>query len=286
MYAILCMQAAYIQAPNAKLTIQVEGADQVTFIDSMGQVMESDITKGLTVTENGLVSSDPEVFRKLWMEIPGRGQSARVTVTGTWGDDRTSEVEKVIGNARAHVFVATGGFAGPFGIHVTVFDDAPDMEVDKREVELVRGETEIIGIGLEETTGNGPVTRVMLITHADSKVVADVDTQGIDVPAGGVDALGLTVSLSQNAKGGSDWTMVVTSSTSPPVPIEIAVVDSTDSPAVTVLYWGVIVVLVLLVVIFFILPQMGKDEEEPVLEPEEAAEPEPPVEPGDGPEGE
>jgi hypothetical protein len=263
-YAILTLQAAYMTAPSPELTVQVDGAPSVSFVDLQGRQMVSDATSGLVVDGGTLSCTDPEVFRKLWAVVPDGGSGATITATGTWGGDKTSELTRDLGSGRSTVLVAASGFAGPFGIHLTVFDDAPSLQVDKKKVELVRGETKIIDFELTETSGKGPIQRAMLITHAGEGVVADVDVQGIDVPAGDVDVLRLTISIAENARTEGDWSLVITSSTAPSKVIPLKVVDSKDSEAAIGLwYWLVIVMLVVLVFFFLLLPQMAKRRVEP-----------------------
>lgn len=213
-----------------------------------------------------------------------------MTLRGTWGEGRVSVLKATIGSAPASVRVATGGFAGPFGIHAAVFDDAPAFDVDKGKVELVRGETDIIDFELTETSGKGPITRAMLITHAGEGIVADVDVQGIDVPAGDVDVLRLTISVAEDALGGEEWHLLVISSTAPPVSIDVDLVNAQDDVAINVWYWVVLVLLLVLVFFFFLLPQVAKggsedeDEDEDEDGPEDESGPE--AEPGPGPEAE
>ncbi|NIP34464.1 MAG: hypothetical protein GWN18_05965, partial [Thermoplasmata archaeon] len=223
-YAILSMQAAYMTAPNPELVISVDGASGVTFVDLDGNRMTTDPTKGLVVDGDSLTCTDPEVFRKVWVLVPG-GTDATLTLTGTWKGDRTSRYTTELGSAPSSVIVTTGGYAGPFGMFAMVYDDRPEMVVDKPKVELVRGETKVIDFELTETTGNGPITRAVLITNAGEGVVADVERQGINVPAGDVDVIRLTISVDEDVKASEDWNLVITSSTSPPEVISVKVVD-------------------------------------------------------------
>ncbi len=292
-YAILSMQAAYMTAPNPELTISVHTQKEVTFIDVEGRVLETDPAKGLEVKKNMMVCSDPEIFRKVWLKVPSDPEGRTLIVRGTWGEGRTAELTRTVGSAPATVLVATGGFAGPFGFHATVFDDAPAFDVDKTELELVRGETEIIDFEVTETTGKGPVNRLILITHGGEGVVADVDGQGMHVPAGDVDVLRLTISVDQDVKAGQDRYLVITSSTAPPLVVPVKVVDSEDSELATgVFYWMLIILLAVLVFFFLLLPRISRGDEEGTEGPEaddeetgpavEEQVPEPEVEAGEG----
>jgi hypothetical protein len=137
----------------------------------------------------------------------------------------------------------------------------------------------------------GPVNRAMLIIHAGSGVVADVDVQGINVPAGDVDVLTLTISVDPEAKADEDWYLVISSSTAPPRVVPIKLVDSDTSEfTIGLWYWLVIVFLVILVFFFLLLPRVARrgEESEEVPEPVEdgGEEPEPSTSPGpeEGPE--
>ncbi len=271
-YAILSMQAAYIMAPNPELTITVygppgTGVDEepvsAVFIDMEGKLLVTDESKGLRITDQSMICSDPEMFRKIWIRaensvsIPGS-----IVITGKWGDDRISTIGYPLANGFTNVHVSTGGFAGPFGIHASVLDDPPEYEIDKRKVELVRGETEIIDFELTETTGAGPITRAMLITHAGEGIVADVDVQGIDVLAGDVDVLRLTISVAADVKAGDDWYLVVTSSTAPPQVISVELVEAPDDEVtISVWYWLIVVILVVLVFFFILLPRVARRDD-------------------------
>jgi hypothetical protein len=287
LYAILSMQAAYMMAPNMELSIDALDTGPVRFTDLDGKELMSDPSLGLTVTDTSLTCSDPETFRKVWVEVTeGPGGTGALSIEGTWGDGRTSRKMVSLDDGDSNILVATGGFAGPFGIHAIVYDGGPMFEVDKKRVELVRGETEIIDFELTETSGEGSLTRAILITDVGEGVVADVDVQGIDVPAGDVDVLRLTVYIAEDAKAEEDWSLVITSSTAPSKVIPLKVVDSEDSEvAIGLWYWLVIFMLVVLVFFFLLLPQMAKrrgEETEPAPEGEEAndEEPVPPPTPG------
>ena len=155
--------------------------------------------------------------------------------------------------------VASGSFAGPFAINIMGFDRGPVVETkDMVRLDLVRGETEIVPVDLVETSGEGPVVDVMLISYSGDAAVADVDEQGVRVPAGGEGSLGLTITVDGSVKLGRTWTMVVVSSTAPPVAIEVEVVDADETWTPSTMYWVVLGVLMLAMVIFFILPNMGK----------------------------
>lgn len=260
-YALLTIMAGYMVVPDPQLSIKVEGASKVRFIDGEGRTLRTDTDRGLVVTDDSLQCSDPEVFRKIWVIAEG-GNVATLTATGAWGEGRTCRVTRTAGMGgagRATFHVASGSFAGPFGIHVTAFDDAPRLTVSKNRVELEKGGTKVLAFDLQETTGEGPVSDAKLITLAGSGVVADVDEQGVLVPAGGDGILGLTISVDENPKGSGSWAMVVTSATAPPVRIDVALAGE-DQPGITYayLYSGIIVVLLLLSLVFFLLPRMGR----------------------------
>lgn len=280
LYAILSMQAAYMTTPNSELTIDALDTGPVLFTDLYGKELLSDPSRGLTVTDASFTCTDPETFRKVWVQVAdGPGGPGALSIEGTWGDGRTSRRTVSLGDGDPNVLVTTGGFAGPFGIHATVYDGGPKFEVDKKRLELVRGETEITDFKLTETSGKGPITRAILITDAGEGVVGDVDVQGIDVPAGDVDVLRLTISIVEDAKTEEDWSLIITSSTAPSKVIPLKVVDSRDSDVVIGLwYWLVIVMLVVIVFFFLLLPQMAKrraEETEFVHEAEEADDEEP-----------
>jgi len=294
-YAILSMQAAYLAVPNPELTIAYSGTASLRFIDAEGNVLRSDPSLGLEVTELRLRCTDPEVFRKIWVEVTGSTDGVGVLVVeGTWGDGRVSMDSVLIADGLSTVLVTTGGFAGPFGIHITNFgEDSPAFEVDKKRVELNRGETDIIDFELTETTGKGPITRAMLITHAGVGIVADVDVQGIDVPAGDVDVLRLTISVANDVKVSDDIFLLITSSTAPPLVIEVDIVDAQDTDAALgVWYWMVIILIGVTMFFFILLPQISRKnaklEDGPDAEPEPGVEdvPEPEAEPETEPEPE
>jgi squalene-hopene/tetraprenyl-beta-curcumene cyclase len=260
-YAILSMQAAYMTAPNAELRITAEEAGEVSFVDLEGNVLASDPSRGLTVTESSLTCTDPETFRKLWVQVSGSfdGMGA-LTIEGHWGDGRVSSRSVSLDAGDSNLFVATGGFAGPFGIHVTNFGgDSPVFQVDKPKVQLVRGETQVIDFELTETTGRGSIARAMLVTYSGDGIVADVDTQGIDVLAGDVDVLRLTVSVAEDYPASDEVFLVISSSTAPPVVIPVDVVDSEDTGmAIGLWYWLVVILLVVLVFFFILLPRVSR----------------------------
>jgi squalene-hopene/tetraprenyl-beta-curcumene cyclase len=261
-YALLTLQTGYLMAPGPELTIEVSGGDMVRFIDLEGNVLATDLTRGLTVTDDSLTCTDPETFRKVWVSVGGSdGDTATVTATGTWGNDRTSRTSRtiVLGDTGSSALVATGGFNGPFGLNIVAFDRGPVLELeDPGPLELVRGETEVIKIDLLETSGNGPVTGIMLISHVGEGIVADVDEQSITIPAGDKGQLGLTISVSEDVKATDDWTMVLVSSTAPPVTIEVEVVEPEETWQPTILYWSILGVLILIMLIFFLLPTRAK----------------------------
>lgn len=259
-YALLSIMAGYMVIPNPELTLSVSGASKVRFIDSQGRAMRTDGDLGLEVTDSTLKCTDPEVFRKVWVIAEG-GTEATLTATGTWGEGRTSQLTRTasMASGRATFHVASGSFAGPFGIHVMAFGDAPQLTVSKNRLELKRGETEVLEFDLKETSGKGPVVDAKLITLVGAGVVADVDKQGVDVAAGGQASLGLTISVDEDPGGTSSWAMVITSATAPPQRIDVELA-SEDEGGLTYayLYTVIIVILVLLALLFFLLPGMGR----------------------------
>ncbi|MHC4781152.1 MAG: hypothetical protein ACYTFG_21470, partial [Planctomycetota bacterium] len=281
-YAILSMQAAYLMVPNPELTISVIETGPVRFIDLEGNVLRSDPTRGLVVTDRSLTCTDPETFRKIWIEVTSSwdGMGA-LAAKGTWGDDREALSATSLVSGDSRLLVTTGGFAGPFGIHVANYGEStPALKVDKQKVELARGETAIIDFELTEVTHGGPITRAMLITHAGDGVVADVDVQGIDVPAGDVDVLRLTISLALDVRVSDNMFLLITTSATPPMVIEVDIVDSKDTgAALGAWYWMIIILLVVTMFFFILLPQISKRnmevEDDSETEPEDGPEPEP-----------
>jgi squalene-hopene/tetraprenyl-beta-curcumene cyclase len=260
-YAILTMQAAYLMVPNPELEISVENAGTAMFWDLDGNILATDPALGLTVTDTSLTCTNPEVFRKIWVQVsldnfqPPGGPS-RIVVTGTWGDDRSAQTMRALADGGSRSLVATGGFAGPFGLHATVLDDPPMYDLDKKKVVLTRGETEIIDFELTEISGKSPITRAMLITHAGDGIVADVEVQGIDVPAGDVDVLRVTISVAENVKANKDWHLLITSSTAPPTVVDIKIVQpEDDGVTIGLWYWLIIIILVVLAIFFLLLPK-------------------------------
>ena len=263
MYAILSLQTAYLMAPDPELTLEVTGSDSVVFIDPHGNELVTDATRGLTVTDTTMTSSDPELFRKIWVSASGTPSGEiTLTATGTWGEGRTSMAQWSAsgdkGNVKFHV--ATGGFAGPFGIHITVFNDPSRLIVDREAIELFPGKTAVLEIGLEEASSDGPIEGAMLITYLIDRVVADVDTQGVSVAAGGTGVLGLTISVPEDVEPGGERYIVITSATNPPVKLLVTMVEPYPEEAPTTLYWAVIAVLFIMVVVFFLMPKMGAKE--------------------------
>ncbi len=261
-YALLTMQAGYMTAPDPELTIEVTGGDTVGFIDTMGREMASDVSLGLTVTDRTLTCTDPETFRKVWVRVEGQdGDTATVSATGAWGEGRTSGSMEtlVLGAGGASAMVASSGFAGPFAISIVGFDEGPVLETrGEAGIELPRGETKVVTIDLVETSGEAPAVGAMFIIHAVDGVVADVDEQGVTIPAGEEGALGLTISVDGDVAPGKVWSGVVISSTAPPVPIAVEVVEPEETWFPGAMYWVIIGVLLLLIILFFVLPTMGK----------------------------
>lgn len=261
-YAMLTMMAGYMVVPDPELEVRVSGANSVRFITLDGEVLRSDPARGVEVSGDALTCNDPELFRKLWVDMDGSpGSRATVTATGTWGEGResmwTEQVE--LGPEGASAFIATGGFAGPFAIHITGFDDGPSYDVTSgKRIKLVRGETRLLDVKLEELSGRSPLVDVVLVTHAGEGLVADVDSQGVTVPAGGEGSLGLTVSVSEDAKSTKDWRVVVTSASAPPVVVRLGVGDEDEETTISTVYWYVLLVLVILILLFIALPVVGR----------------------------
>lgn len=261
-YALLTMMAGYLLVPDPALQVTVTGAEDVSFITLDGEVLRTDPTRGVQVSGGTLTCTDPELFRKLWVDMDGaQGTRATVTATGTWGEGRESEwTEQVeLGPGGGSAFIATGGFAGPFGIHITGFDGGPAFKVVSGErVKLTRGETKVVKIGLEELSGRSPLVDVVVVTRAGEGLVADVDEQGITVPAGAEGTVGLTISLSEDARASKDWRVVVTSATAPPVVIDLVVGEDEGSTTISGAYWYVLLVLLVIIALFFLLPMIGR----------------------------
>ena len=261
-FALLTLQTGYLMAPDPELTIEVSGGDSVQFIDLQGRTLTTDVTRGLSITEDSLTCTDPEVFRKVWVSVSGSdGDVATVEATGTWGDDRTARTSRtiVLGNEGSYALVATGGFTGPFGINIVPFDRGPVLVLEDLEpLDLVRGETTVLNIDLLETSGNNPAIGIMLISHVGDGVVADVDGQSINIPAGDSGQIGLTISVSENVKTNDQWTIILVSSTSPPVTIDIKITEPDETWQPSILYWSILGVLVLVLLIFFYLPSRAR----------------------------
>ncbi len=266
-YALLTMMAGYLIVPDPSLEVRVTGAESVKFVTMDGEVLKSDPARGVQVSGSTLTCTDPELFRKLWVDIDGsQGSMTTVTATGSWGEGRESKwTEQVeLGPQGASAFIATGAFAGPFGIHITGFDGGPAFDVvGAKKVKLVRGETKVVDVELEELSGRSPLVDVVLVTLAGEGLVSDVDNQGVTVPAGGKGTVGLTLSVPEDAKGTKDWRVVVTSATAPPVVIDLEVEDEVEEITISTAYWYVLMVLVVLVLLFFVLTMLrGKGSEQ------------------------
>ena len=98
----------------------------------------------------------------------------------------------------------------------------------------------------------------MLISHVGDGVVADVDVQSINIPAGDSGQIGLTISVSENVKTNDQWTIILVSSTSPPVTIDIKITEPDETWQPSILYWSILGVLVLVLLIFFYLPSRAR----------------------------
>ncbi len=261
MYAISALQAAFLMVPNPQLELKVSGADSVRFLTLDGEELRTDVAREVEVTGNGLSATDPELFRKLWIDLDGvEGRTATVSAVGRWGEDRqvSASEEVVLGKAGARVFVSTGGFAGPFSIHLMPYDRGPALELDHDgPLSLERGRTTVIEFKLSETTGENRVTGIDLISMLEGDAVADVDDQGISVAKGATATMKLTISVPEDAPKGGAGHLVFTSSTSIPVLIPVKYVDPEDGPPSTI-YWVAIGILFLIVIAFIALPRMGR----------------------------
>ena len=162
-----------------------------------------------------------------------------------------------LGTAGASVHVSTGGFAGPFGIHVDAFDEGPRLQVETARVKLVRGETEVLKLDLIESSNEAPLNNVVLVTYVGD-VVADVDEQGLTVMNGGVNTAKLTISVGRDAVSDETSRLVLSSANAPPVSIAVDLVEPERDEVPTIIYWLAIAILFILVIAFFALPKVSK----------------------------
>jgi hypothetical protein len=263
MYALFALETSYLLVPNPRLELEVSGADSVRFLTLDGEELMTDASRGIEVTGNGFSATDPELFRKLWIDLDGaEGGTATVSAIGSWGEDRqVSATENVeLGKAGARVFVATGGFAGPFGIHMLPFDRGPELSVDhKGTLSLERGKTAVIDFDLSETTGENALTGINLVSDLVGGAIADVDDQGISVAKGGSTTLTLTISVPADAPTGNAGNLIFTSSTGTPVVIPVKYIESEDEGGPpSQIYWIAIGALFVIVVVFIALPRLGR----------------------------
>ena len=261
-YSILAMAAAYLMVPNPKLELEVTSASSARFVGLDGNALASDPAKGLTVTPLKLTCTDPETFRKVWVDIEGTtGATASVKATGTWGAGRKSEstVTVTLGNDGARVSVGTGGFAGPFGIFLTPMSDGPLLKASPGgKLELVRGTTTIIDLAIEETTGVANVTGLDVFAFLPSGASVDADAQLINVTSDGVGQVELTVFVPANATKGSVGRLVITSNNAMPIFIPVSYVDETSEIAPSSAYWSLILFLFVVVAVLIALPGMRR----------------------------
>ena len=261
-YALSTMEVAYLMAPNARYELEVSGASSAAFLDDEGAVLATDPAKGLTVTSTKLTATDPETFRKVWVDITGAaGATATVSAKGTWGQGRVAATSAQVGlgDGGAWVFSATGGFAGPFGIILQPFAGGPALKTSAGEtLSLRRGEVNIINITLTETTGNANATGVDLVFSLASNATVSVSDQRVTVPKGGTMKMGLTVFVPADAPEGDAGFLVVSSDVSPPVRVAVKYVDEEDEEGAPPLYWVLILVLFIVVMALIALPAVGR----------------------------
>jgi len=261
-YSILALATAYLLVPNPSYEIEVTGASSARFIGLDGTVLESDPVRGLTVMPLKFACTDPETFRKVWVDIEGTtGATATVKATGTWGVDRSAEstVTVTLGNSGARVFAGTGGFAGPFGIFLTTMSDGPLLKASPSgKLELVRGMTTIIDLDIEETTGVANVTGLDVFAYLPSGASVDADAQLINVTSDGVGQVELTVFVPANATKGSVGRLVISADNAMPIYIPVSYVDETSETTPSSVYWALILVLFVAVVVLIALPGMRR----------------------------
>lgn len=279
MYSIFTMEAAYLMAPNPRFELEVSGASSARFVSLDGTELKTDASEGITVTATKLTATDPETFRKVWVELEGtQGASATVKATGTWGQGRRAETsaQVVLGSEGSRVFCATGGFAGAFGIYLQAYPIGPVLEVDiGPTVELVRGAANIVKLRVREVSGAVDASTVNVILELPAGATVDVSEQRLTVPKGGEVVLNLSVFVPLAADKGNVGSLVVSSDNAPPSRHTVKYVDEgEDGEGPDVKYWVLILVLFAVVVALIALPAVGrrragKEERAKAYEPDE-----------------
>jgi hypothetical protein len=249
--------------PNPRLELEVTGASSARFVSLDGTALRTDATKGLTVTATKLTATDPETFRKVWVELDGtQGATATVKATGTWGQGRTAMTSKTVtlGTKGARVFSATGGFAGPFGIYLQAYSGGPVLEVTlDHELELVRGQATVIQVTIREVTGIADATTVDLVLDLPAGTGVDASAQTLTVPRGGQVVANLSVFVNASAPKGIVGALVVSSDDAPPVSYAVKFVDEEqDGAGPAIMHWVLILVLAVVVVALIALPALGR----------------------------
>jgi hypothetical protein len=263
-YCLMALEAAYLLAPNPSFELQVTGASSAKFIGPDGDALITDSTKGLTVTSDKLTCTDSETFRKLWVDISGAsGATATVTAKGTWGSGtrRTSQTSTTVrlGGKGAEVFSGTGGFAGPFGIVLLPYPDGPAVTITNRgPLELVRGETTIVKLTVEETTGVSNVTALDIFALLPKGATVDVNRQMSNLTKGGKLTVEVSIFVPANATKGAAGRIVATSNNAPAAVLEVEYVDETAEEGAPPLYWVLILVLFIVVMALIALPAVGR----------------------------
>ena len=265
-YSILALETAFLTAPCPTFELEVSGATGARFVGLDGGALATDVARGLTVTPTELTCTDPETFRKVWIDIKGTdGATASVRAKGTWGQGRTawSNLTVTIGAHGARVFSGTGGFAGPFGIFLTAMSGGPLLKTDLgKRLELVRGKTTIVDVNIEETTDVSNVTGLDVIAILPEGASVDVDSQHVNVSSGGVSAVELTVFVPANATKGSVGRLVFTSNNAMPIYVPVSYIDETSDIAPSSTYWALILFLFVVVVALIALPGMRRKSKE------------------------
>ena len=262
MYALFTMEAAYLMVPNPSFELEVTGATSAKFISLEGAELATDAARGLTVTPTKLTATSPETFRKLWVDISGAdGSTATVSAKGTWGQGRqaTTSVQVALGGGGAWVFSATGGFAGPFGIHLQPYAGAPELKTSAgTTMYLKRGEVNVIDLKLTETTGSMNATGVDVVFSLASNATVSVDDQRVTVPKGGSKTVRLSIFVPADATEGAAGYMVVSSDVAPPVRVPVRYGEPEEEEGAPALYWALILVLFIAVIALIALPAVGR----------------------------
>ena len=265
-YAILALETAYLVAPSAMLELDVTGATSARFIGPDGTVLATDPSRGLIVNPLTLTCSDPETFRKVWVDIKGPDvATATVKATGTWGNDRKAEsnVSVTIAKHGARVFSGTGGFAGPFGIFLTAMSDGPLLKTDLgKSLQLVRGKTTVVDIDIEETTAVSNVTGLDVIAYLPEGASVDADLESLNITRDGVSTVELTVFVPANATKGSAGRLVFSADNAMPIYVPVSYVDEAFVASPSYVYWALILALFLVVVILIAVPGMRRKPKE------------------------